>query len=565
MLPHQVFDLLRVGETPGPENTLRKTWLSTHSPCKDAIALALPLKALPATLEKFNEKLADGGKSQDWILANFYVVYVGMADGREWGWSKAPYDSKKNLRDELKPLYSLDKEGPFKDQTRFWSFKKGSTTFNKGPRIDEPVDGLDLSFVLPAGACVSTFIRADNYESGKLLFEDGPAYGKEDGKEDGMLDAYQPVILQLSGANGEQSAKGNGLKVRRVVPVAREVLGAFSACFFASPTDLRAAQDMAGELVPLKSVTKPVKNCPLLCNVNERAFLYWDEPNRVVEIVESGLDPELGQRLIVPEKMVLSALHSEDITRAMRMLSVAIGHRAVKCIFNSEQGSPEALAGGCLVIHLHVDLPGALLLPLLQASRDEPSLSVLPKNDCITMCLGRDIGSTTSDDGTPLKYLQWYAPNQTVPVAAPDGTETMCHVVFVMKLVMEQLPGLRDVPSKLLLMDRVSGFHHLLKVFYVRAVRYDEAVGLECEGAKMIVTWQLRPGLGSSAASGFGTGSTMRKRACLDADNLDCGESGDPAEKMPQPEDTPPAELSRTNPRSPQLKRSKSRVVPDEV
>jgi hypothetical protein len=560
MLPHQVFELLRVADTPTPENALRKAWLSSHGVCKDAIALALPLKALPATLEKFREKLADVGKAQDWIIANFYVVYVGMADGREWGWSKVPYDSKKNLREELKPLYSVDKEGPFKDQTRFWSFKKVSSNMNKGPRIDEPVDGLDLSFVLPAGSCVSTFIREDNYESGKLLFEAGPA----DGKEDGMLDAYHPVILQLSGTNGEQSAKGNGLKVRRVVPVAREVLGAFSACFFSSPTDLRAAQDTAGELVPLKSVTKPVKNCPLLCNVNERAFLYWDEPNRVVEIVESGLDPELGQRLLVPEKMVLSALHSEDITRAMRMLSVAIGHRAVKCIFNSEQGSPEALAGGCPVIHLQVDLAAALLLPVLHASRDEPSFSVLPKNDCITMCLGRDIGSTPADDGTPLNHLQWYAPNLTVPVAAPDGTETMCHVVFVMNLAMEQLPGLRDVPSKLLLMDRVSGFHHLLKVFYVRAVRYDGAVGLECEGAKMIVTWQLRPGLGSSPASGVGAGSTTRKRACLAADDIDCGQSAGPAAQV-SPEVSPPAELSKTNPRSPQLKRSKSRVVPDEV
>jgi hypothetical protein len=249
MLPHQVFDLLRVPDAPSPENALRKAWLSTHGPCKDAIALALPLKALPTTLEKFNEKLADGGKGQDWIIANFYIVYVGMADGREWGWSKVPYDSKKNLREELKPLYSIDKEGPFKDQTRFWSFKKVSNNMNKGPRIDEPVDGQELSFVLPAGACVSTFIRADNYESGKLLFEDGPAYGKEDG----MLDAYQPVILQLSGANCEQSAKGNGLKVRRVVPVSREVLGAFTTCFFSSPTDLRAAQDTAGELVPLKA------------------------------------------------------------------------------------------------------------------------------------------------------------------------------------------------------------------------------------------------------------------------------------------------------------------------
>jgi len=528
---HEVFDLLRAPEPPSPEHALRKAWLSTHGACKDALALAFMLKAVPHNLETFKQKVSQSAKQQDWILASFYVIYVGMADGKEWGWNKAPYDSKKMLREDVKPLYTLDKEGPYKDQTRFWSFKKVSNNMNKGPRIDEPVDGQELSFVLPAGTCVNTFIREDNYESGKSLFESGWAQGQEEG----MIDAYQPVILQLSGANCEQSAKGNGLKVRRVVPVARELLNSFCNCFFPSTAELKAVQDAAAELVPLKSVAKPQKGCPLLCSINERAFVYRDEAAGVIEILESGLDPELGRRLLVPEKMLLAAMHSDNVGRAMRMLSVAIGHKAVKCVFATDQDKAEAASDACPVVHLHVDLPAAMLFHVLQKSRVEESPTSLPKNACLTMCFGRGIADRVWDgsEPEPLSCLQWYAPNQLVPVAAPDGGEILCHVVYEMELGLKQLAGQRDVQSKLLLMDEVSGFHHLLKVFYAKSVLYNETSGLECESPKLLVTWQLRPGLSTSPAYTTHAASVQRKRALFSADELDCINCGVEGAKSP--------------------------------
>ena len=519
MQPHEVFDLLRVPEPPSPEPALRKAWLSSHGVCKDVLALAFPLRPIPHSLDTFKEKIAESGKPQDWLLASFYLIYVGVADGKEWGWSKVPYDNKKSLREEQKPLYSLDKDGPHKDQTRFWSFKKVSSNMNKGPRIDEPVDGQELSFVLPAGTSFNIFLREDNYESGKSLFEGGWAPGQEDG----MIDAYQPVILQLSGANCEQSAKGNGLKVRRVVPVARELLNSFCNCFFPSAAELKAVQDAASDLVPLKSVAKPQKGCPLLCCVHERAFLYRDEAAAVVEILESGLDPELGQRLLVPEKMLLAALHSDNVPRAMRMLSVAIGHKAVKCVFATDQDREGS--GACLVVHLHVDLPAAMLLPLLQKSRVEDSPTALPKNACLTMCFGQGIADRLYDGAAQeeLSCLQWYAPGQLVPVAAADGGEVLCHVVYEMELGLKQLAGQRDVPNKLLLMDEVSGFHHLIKVFYAKSVVYSESSGLECDSAKLLVTWQLRPGMSTSPAFAVtATACVQRKRALLAADDFDC-------------------------------------------
>jgi hypothetical protein len=337
------------------------------------------------------------------------------------------------------------------------------------------------------------------------------------------------VMLQLSGANGEQSAKGNGLKVRRVVPVARELLNSFCSCFFPRAAELKAVQDAASDLAPLKSVAKAQKGCPLLCCVHERAFLYRDEAAGVVEILESGLDPELGQRLFVPEKMLLAALHSDNVSRAMLMLSVAIGHKAVKCVFATDQDK-EAGSGACLVVHLHVDLPAAMLLPLLQKSRVEESPTALPKNACLTMCFGQGIADRIYDDRIcdggaqeELSCLQWYAPGQLVPVAAADGGEVLCHVVYEMELGLKQLAGQRDVPNKLLLMDEASGFHHLIKVFYAKSVVYSESSGLEYDSAKLLVTWQLRPGMSTSPAFAVtATACVQRKRTLLAADDFDC-------------------------------------------
>jgi hypothetical protein len=100
MLPNEVYNLLCVPSPLSAEASLRKTWLSTQSrPCKDVIALALPLRRVPTTLEDFKHSLAENSKGSDWIISTWYVVYVDAADGREWGWSKAPYDTKKRLPD----------------------------------------------------------------------------------------------------------------------------------------------------------------------------------------------------------------------------------------------------------------------------------------------------------------------------------------------------------------------------------------------------------------------------------------------------------------------------------
>lgn len=494
----EIFSLLKVQEATGPEQALRKAWLATQqTACKDVVALAFPLKAVPSTLEGFRQALADNSKGHDFVISNWYVIYVGCSDGSEWGWSKAPYDCKKRLpSSELKPLYSADT-----GETRFWSFKKVSNNMNKGARVDE--EGEDLSFVLPAGTCFSVFLREDSYEAGKSFFSG-------EGADSGSIAAFRPVLLQLSSTNCEQAAKGNGLKLRRAIALASGVLSSFLGSFFASKAELELAQARAAATKALSAMAKPVAGCPVLCRVSKNAFTYHDEAGSVVELLESGVDREFGSKLLVPVAMLKEALHSVDVSRALRMLNVALGHGAVTCLVVASRESE-----ACEVVHLHVDLAEAMWLHALQRSKTVDYPTELPTTSVLTMCLGQPIGAREQAGGAA--YLQWFK-DERVPVAMPDGREALQYVVFEMQLAMRQTAGQREEAQKVLLMDEVAGLHYVVKVFYAESVVYSPTEGLLCQKPRMLVTWQLRPGLGLDVLGGQ---PSTRKRQYLAADATD--------------------------------------------
>ena len=240
-----------------------------------------------------------------------------------------------------------------------------SNNMNKGPRIDDKVDDKELSFVLKGGTCFTVFLREDNYEENKCIFEGT----WEDEHEQGILVPYKPVLLQLSGTNDEQAMKGNGMKLRRVLPVAQEIMNDFCESFFESKQELQARQTEMAELVPLRSVTKQMQGCPMLCKVQHHAFVYREENTGMLEIIDSGIDQSLGKKLLVSEQLLLTAMHSNDVNRALRMLSVAIGHNAVKCLFVQSK-SEASTSDACTVVHMHVDMAEALWLKLLEKTRE---------------------------------------------------------------------------------------------------------------------------------------------------------------------------------------------------
>ena len=506
MLASEAFNMLRAPGAAAADMAVRKAWLSSQSrPCKDVVALAMPLRRVPTTLAGFQQALADNNKASDWMISTWYVVHVTAADGREWGWSNAPYDSKKRLPD-TKPLYSTDLNGPHAGQTRFWSFKKVSNNMNKGPRV-ELHDGEDISFVLPAGTTFSHFLREDSYGDNKPVFCVG------DGQE--YLDPFTPVLLQLSSSNCEQTVKGNGMKLRRVLPVASCVLNSVFDKFFSRKVDLDEAQARASSTKALTSMAKPVAGSPLVCKVDRNAFWFHDEAASVVEILDSGVDPELGGKLLVQESMLLQSLHCTNPKRALRMLTVALGHGAVTCIVAADKTDA---AGDCRVVHLHIDTAEALWLNTLQKMRVLDSTE-LPKSSLLTMCMGSTLADAVDRRSEVLDHIQWYAPSCKVPVATEDGREVHRHVVFEMLLEQRNVEGLREVGQRAFLMDEVAGPHYVIKIYHAEGVQYDPCYGLLCEQPVLLLTWQLRPGMATDAAGALAT--SMRKRQFVAADEKD--------------------------------------------
>lgn len=216
MQPVEVYSLLKHFDTPSCSKILRDNWPAEKGKCKDVLALALPLKPVPATLTSFKDNIVNG---QDYFLTSFNIVYIDEVDGQEFGWSKAPFDSKKKTnRSDQKSLYTLDQEGDNAGETRFWSFKKVSNNMNKGERQDDEVDGMKTNFVLPRGTCLTTFLRQTDYEQNDIVYLDTKMFGDKK-----MIEVYEPVLLHISCTNCEQTVKGNGVKIRRIIPLKKNV------------------------------------------------------------------------------------------------------------------------------------------------------------------------------------------------------------------------------------------------------------------------------------------------------------------------------------------------------
>jgi hypothetical protein len=412
-----------------------------------------------------------------------------------------------------KPLYTLD-------------ISKGIYNMNKGPRIEktEDKDGcIDLSFLLRRGTCFTMFFREEHFDEQKSMF--AGTWNLE--STNGVLAAYKPILLQLSGVNDEKALKGNGFKVRSLAPAPEQFLRDFYECFFESPSELVSAQTKTAEHISLRTITKPNKSSPIVCKIDHNAFVYREKGGQMLEIVNSGFGR--SEKVLMDEQLLLEATNSQDVDRALRILSVAIGHNAVKCLIAPQDNRNGMTPDSSIVVDLNVDLTEAMWLNMLHKSKAgfstvPDSIRSLPKTSMLTMCFGKSISDSKSVDGADVTFLQWYSPQTTVLVADAHGDEFLCHIVFEMMLVTKQMAGQRDVSNKRLFMDEVSGFHYIIKVFHAHKVQYSEEDGLTCTNATLLVTWQFRPGCNTSSISVPGS---ARKRVQMQADSLDLINSGD--------------------------------------
>jgi hypothetical protein len=383
--PADVFRTFAFQSAADPGRAIQDQWMSTSAKCKDVLVMAMPLKDIPVTKEAFAEH-----DSSEFIRAQFYIVRVAPVDGQDWGWSNAPYDSsKKTPRAELQSLYTVDTQGETKGEARFWAFKKVSNNKNKGVRIEGPVDGFDTSFVLPRGSVLTFFMREDSYDAGKHLFVNSGDHT--------VLPAFTPVILQLSGTNGEQALKGNGLKLRRIMPLRADAFSPFMDDLSSSKREAVERQDLARSYPAISNVAGRTATCPVVCNVLSGAFVFQDEDlatRGMIEIVESGLELDVGSVLLMPTAVLMAVVHTLDFERAKRFLSLALAHGAVKCVVVPADGQGEAV-----VVNVHVDVQKMLWLDTLQQMRSSDHPAELPNTDTLVACFGRRMGSDVSGVG----------------------------------------------------------------------------------------------------------------------------------------------------------------------
>jgi hypothetical protein len=180
------------------------------------------------------------------------------------------------------------------------AFKKVLNNKNKGSRVNKPINGVDTSFVIPRGTVLTFFVREDSYEAGKSIFVKSG--------EQAHIEAYTQVIMQLSGTNIKQAGKGNRLKLHWIMSLQSEAFSSFMDDLCSSKCDTLDRQDNVLKYQVIAHVAGRAQACPVVCNMLSGEFVHQDaelDERGMLEIVDSGLEPDMGSVLLLPTSILL--------------------------------------------------------------------------------------------------------------------------------------------------------------------------------------------------------------------------------------------------------------------
>ena len=521
------YHLLEPRSCANPQQVIRQVWNNgalEKGKNKDILALALPLQNIPASAEGLKKHLENRSKPCESMNAAFYIACTQSlqdSNGQRnsvFGWSRAPYDSKpKEPVDfsKLEPLYT-----PEDDKVRVWSFvKHKSKQTDKGPRA-----GKEFSFVLPDSVVMRFFLRPPNLEDNNLMLHDS---NMEE------IPAMHPVLLRLTGVNTDQAEKGYGLKIRQMQVLPRGLLANFVDCFNTTLTaiynanqkfaieskEIQEARDMGVETVMTPNYcirevisTTQLHRCPAKLTLDTNAFIFQDEMpsdkedkpvasgdvnnENMLEIVDSGLFVEMGSTLLVSPQVLLDAVNSTNLEKAIRLLEVCIAHGAVSCIVATKPGKTAMgqKQDTAIVYYMHVDWNEALWLNKIKVSKIGDVLTEFPNCDKLRMCSQTSIRHEDYEKGCD-EAIQWYNPEVKVLRATRDGGLTHVWIVYELEVHKQQL--LEDskddiVISNSFLMSGGTGWFHKLRVFEVSQVENHMGY-FDFKHPKLLVSWELRP------------------------------------------------------------------------
>jgi hypothetical protein len=115
--------------------------------------------------------------------------------------------------------------------------------------------------------------------------------------------------MQLSGTNIKQAGKGNRLKLHWIMSLQSEAFSSFMDDLCSSKCDALDRQDNVLKYQVIAHVAGRAQACPVVCNMLSGEFVHQDaelDERGMLEIVDSGLEPDMGSVLLLPTSILLA-------------------------------------------------------------------------------------------------------------------------------------------------------------------------------------------------------------------------------------------------------------------
>ena len=449
----------------------------------DVEVLAISLKKIPCTRDAYEKTKAP---DKDWVHLQFCVVGVGRP-----GFSSAPYTStkKKGERDQnTLPLY--ESTG---GSTVFYPFEKGKTGKDRGARVDM-VDDVAVTATLDPGVCLTKFLRDENdcFEPGKLFVGRHATALPSEQQE---IPENSFVLLQVGVTNADQAAQGRLIKIKRIMPVDNaSLVTAYLPRMPKSADEHESAMNRSQEMFPAltKSVIIP----------SSRIFSFTPQTSAYVSDDEGGAALTNGNDTFhVPASVMHECVHASNVTRARKLLNIALAMGAATVVVRTVNNDAEVLMERPRnqVLHVHIDVNRLLGLNNIH------EFDTWPGKEC--SCLEMYVCETNNT-------VTWMDPTKTIMLPGDDH-----RLVYELQLRKKTQDEARDgAKDPRTLSDGCSGDYFPLSI-------YTAPLDMQLEQARvnmtdrrpwtLVMSLQLRPGF--RVAGGVG----KRKREALEADEED--------------------------------------------
>jgi hypothetical protein len=317
----------------------------------DVEVCAMALSRIPASRAEFDAVRG----TREFVIAKFLVLQLGPP-----GFGKVPYNSKRSAgqkEDAGKPLYETADDG----RVRLFSFEKGKTNKDKGPRVEAEESG----GVLEPGLVLSFFLREDFWDPPKIL---PSACGDE------AVGVGTVVAMQVSSGNVEAAAKGYLLKLKKLKVLPANIdLGASLARMPGSEEEYdRRSAASRNDYPAMKGGLDSSSDtrCFATSSMGPDACAFLHEGGFLISNARTHNSEGFRDDIFVSTEVCQRCFQIDDATRLLQFMNVALALDAVGAIIKTCSGNVLLSADDMhplVALTLVLDLNALLCLDALDA------------------------------------------------------------------------------------------------------------------------------------------------------------------------------------------------------